>query len=75
LAKAINVTWSTLSEIESRHLGEEETQKLMREKVAPALLAASKCPDMVMDQGHYYEWFKTMSDEDKESLIELLKTF
>ena len=38
-------------------------------------MAVSRCPDFVMDQGHYFEWFKQMTDEDKDALIELLKTF
>ena len=38
-------------------------------------MKVSRCPDFVMDQGHYYEWFKTMTDDDKDALIELLKTF
>jgi len=28
-----------------------------------------------MDKGHYFPWFDRMTDEEKESLIELLKTF
>jgi hypothetical protein len=54
---------------------EADRQKILRDQLAPALLAVSKCPDMVMDHGHYYEWFKAMSNDDKEALIELLKTF
>jgi hypothetical protein len=75
LKRAISTTLGTLAEIESKHLGDEDAQELMREKVAPALTKVSKCPDFVMDQGHFYEWFTTMSDGDKEALIELLKTF
>jgi mono/diheme cytochrome c family protein len=72
---AIKITTKALTEAESRHLGEAEKQKLLREQVAPALMKVSKCPDFVMDEGHYYEWFKTMTDADKDALIELLKTF
>jgi hypothetical protein len=75
LKKAISITTMALSEAESKHLGEAEKQALLREKVAPALMKVSRCPDFVMDQGHYYEWFKTMTDADKDALIELLKTF
>ncbi len=75
LKKAINITTMALSEAESKHLNEEEKLKLLREKIAPALMKVSRCPDFVMDQGHYYEWFKTMTDADKDALIELLKTF
>jgi hypothetical protein len=75
LVQAVKVTLSTFSEIESKHLDEKTQQRLLREHVAPALVKVSKCPDLVMDHGHYFEWFKRMSDDDKESLIELLKTF
>ena len=39
------------------------------------LMKVSKCPDFVMDKGHYFPWFNQMTDADKEALIELLKTF
>jgi len=75
LKKTIDLTLQTLAEIDSKHLSNEEANKLMREKIAPALMKVSKCPDFVMDEGHYFKWFDSMSDEDKNALIELLKTF
>src|SRR5262249_53231085 len=75
LRKAIDITLNTLAEIQSKHLGQAKRQQLLRERIAPAMMRVSKCPDFVMDQGHYFEWFKTMSDDDKKALIELLKTF
>lgn len=44
------------------------------------LLALSKCPDFVVNRGHYFgtSYFKeepALSDEDKRALIEFLKTF
>ncbi len=77
LLRAFSEVASGLTEIETRHLDRnpEEMQRVMRESIAPALLRVSKCPDFVMDKGHYYEWFKAMSDDDKHALIELLKTF
>ncbi len=68
-------TLVTLAQIESRHLSEEAAQKLMREKIAPELMKVSRCPDFVMDKGHYFDSFKSMTDADKEAVIELLKTF
>ena len=44
-------------------------------KVAPALMNASKCPDLVTDRGHDYEFIRALSDKEKEDLILLLKTF
>ena len=73
--RTLGVTLSTLAEIDSRHLNEAEASKLMQDKVAPALMNISKCPDFVMDEGHYFKWFDSMTDEDKNALIELLKTF
>ena len=75
LKAAIKTTIGTLAEIESKHLEEQEAQRRMREEIAPALMKVNKCPDFVMDRGHYFEWFNNMSDSDKEALIELLKTF
>lgn len=75
LKEAIKTTIGTLAEIDSKHLGADEAQKEMREKIAPALMKINKCPDFVMDKGHYFPWFNNMTDDDKEALIELLKTF
>ena len=75
LRKAFNITLETFSTIASQHLTEADAQKLLRERVAPALMGVSKCPDFVMDKGHYFPWLASMTDEDKDALIELLKTF
>jgi cytochrome c5 len=49
--------------------------KEFSEDVAPVLMAVSQCPDFVIDRGHDFEFMRAFSDEEKESLIELLKTF
>jgi len=72
---ALKATVDGLSEIQTRQLDGEEKEKVFRDKIAPALLKVNKCPDMVMDKGHFFPWFADMSADDKESLIELLKTF
>ncbi len=68
-----------LAEIKSRHLdsdeNKEELDDVMRKKIAPALMEVNKCPDFVMDHGLYFPWFDSMSDGNKDALIELLKTF
>jgi mono/diheme cytochrome c family protein len=74
LKRAIGVSITGLAEIASRHLPPDETAEMLRKKVAPALLNVNKCPDFVMDKGHDFPWFDAMTDDDKESLIELLKT-
>ena len=75
LKASISETIQGLAEIESRHLKPEVARDLLRSKVAPALMKVNKCPDFVMDKGHYFEWFDAMTDDDKDALIELLKTF
>jgi hypothetical protein len=48
--------------------------------LARPLLELSKCPDLVVNRGHYFgtSYFQEepgLSDDDKRALIELLKTF
>jgi len=57
---------------------DEQARKVFSNLVDP-LLAASKCPDFVVNRGHYFgsDYFKDepgLSDEDKRALIEFLKT-
>jgi hypothetical protein len=51
--------------------GAEAATELKR--LVPDLLAASKCPDLVEDRGHYFG--TSLPDDDKRALIEYLKTF
>ena len=51
-----------------------------RDRLGPRLLEFSKCPDFVVNRGHYFgtgyvEGEPALSDEDKRALIEFLKTF
>ncbi len=39
----------------------------------PDLVAISKCPDFIVNKGHYFG--SNLSDDDKNALIEFLKTF
>jgi hypothetical protein len=41
--------------------------------VVPDLIAVSKCPDFIINKGHYFG--TNLSDDDKHALIEFLKTF
>lgn len=75
LKKSVQQVVSGLTEIQTRHLEGETKAQVFRSKIAPALLDVSKCPDFVMDKGHYFPWLHDITDEDKEALIELLKTF
>jgi hypothetical protein len=72
--KSLHTTLAGLAEIDSRHLDGADAEGIMKKKIAPALMAVNKCPDFVMDRGHYFPWFDNMSDQEKNALIELLKT-
>jgi hypothetical protein len=57
---------------------DEEARKAFANLVEP-LLAVSKCPDFVVNRGHYFgtDYFseeRGLSDPDKRALIEFLKT-
>jgi len=41
--------------------------------LVPDLISVSKCPDFIVNKGHYFG--SNLSDEDKNALIEFLKTF
>ena len=51
---------------------DEEARKVF-DKDVPALLSVSKCPDFIVNKGHYFG--SNLNDSDKEALIEFLKTF
>lgn len=58
---------------------DEQASAVFRNAVGP-LLAVSKCPDFIVNRGHYFgtDYFKEepgLSDSDKRALIEFLKTF
>jgi len=58
---------------------DEEAAKVFKSLV-PDLIKVSKCPDYVVNKGHYFgtgylKEESPLSDEDKRALIELLKTF
>ncbi|HEV7508278.1 MAG TPA: hypothetical protein VGS07_25575, partial [Thermoanaerobaculia bacterium] len=58
---------------------DEQARAVFKNLAAP-LLALSKCPDFVVNRGHYFgtDLFKEepgLSDADKRALIEFLKTF
>ena len=50
----------------------EQAQATFRNLVEP-LMAVSKCPDFIVNRGHYFG--TTLPDRDKRALIEFLKTF
>jgi hypothetical protein len=59
-------------EIKLNHLDSAAAKELLRRDVAPALFAASNCPDLIEDRGHKFG--SDLPDADKLALIEFLKT-
>ena len=51
----------------------DEQARTVFEKDVPDLLSVSKCPDFIVNKGHYFG--TNLSDDDKYALIEFLKTF
>jgi hypothetical protein len=61
-----------IGEINRQGLTGDAAYQVLSERAGPALIAASKVPDMVLDRGHWFGEFLT--DEEKEALIVFLKT-
>jgi len=51
----------------------DEQARAVFDKHVPELLSVSKCPDFIINKGHYFG--TNLSDEEKDDLIEFLKTF
>jgi hypothetical protein len=51
----------------------DEQVRAVFTKDVPDLLSVNKCPDFIVNKGHYFG--SNLSDDDKYSLIEFLKTF
>ena len=80
-AKAVDLLVKAKVALKSLPKGasDEEASKVFAPLVAP-LLELSKCPDFVVNRGHYFgtAYFDQepgLSDPDKRALIEFLKTF
>jgi len=70
--KLIARAQADLLKIKENHLDPKAAQSVMSGLV-PDLLKISKCPDFVLDRGHYFG--TTLPDQDKRALIEYMKTF
>ena len=62
-----------LIEIKVKGLTGDAAKDILKREVAPALLKASNCPDLIEDRGHPFG--SSLPDADKLALIEYLKTF
>lgn len=77
LAKLLLKIKADLKAVEGK--SEKEAAEVFKGLV-PDLLKVSKCPDFVVNKGHYFGTAMSkegpaLSDEDKRALIEFLKTF
>ena len=77
LAKLLLKMKTDLKAVEGK--SEQEAAAIFKNLV-PDLLQVSKCPDYVVNRGHYFgtsmlKEEPPLSDEDKRALIEFLKTF
>jgi hypothetical protein len=77
LAKLLIKMKRDLKAVEGK--SEQEAAEVFKNLV-PDLLEVSKCPDFVVNRGHYFgtSFLKeepALSDEDKRALVEFLKTF
>ncbi|MGH9589885.1 MAG: hypothetical protein ACRD25_05795, partial [Terracidiphilus sp.] len=61
-----------LAKITAAHANPDESRQEF-ENLVPDLLKISKCPDFVVDRGHYFG--TSLPDTDKLALIEFIKTF
>jgi hypothetical protein len=65
-------------QIRKQRLVGEEAYAVIAKQAGAALIAASKCPDFVLDHGHYFgenlDPDPVKNDEAKEALIAFLKT-
>lgn len=55
--------------------GDNQAIEVFERDVAPTLLKVSKCPDIVLDHGHDYQFIHNMTDEEKYELTQLIKSF
>ena len=75
LLAAVKPLTKYLSAWHSAERGQQPALAEFERDVAPALLRVSKCPDLVLDRGHDYEFIQHFTDDEKRALIELVKTF
>ena len=79
-AQLVDMLVNAISDLKKLPKGasDEEARAVFKNLVDP-MLSLSKCPDLVVNRGHYfgtgYNGEPALSDDDKRALIEFLKTF
>jgi len=71
LLRLLNETKKALRDIRPNMPESEVTTRM--KQLEPQLLKLSTCPDFIVDRGH--DFAKVLADQDKERLIDFLKTF
>lgn len=56
----------------AKPMTDQERLAVFEQEAGPALMRASKCPDYVLDRGHYFG--EALTDQEKRDLIAFLKT-
>ena len=78
VAPALVALLRASARIQRERLTGEEAYAVIAKQAGPALMAASKCPDFVLDHGHYFgevlDTDPAKNDEAKQALIAFLKT-
>lgn len=78
VAPAVVALLKASLQIKKQRLVGEEAYAIIAKQAGPALIAASKCPDFVLDHGHYFgevlDPDPAKNDQTKEALIAFLKT-
>jgi hypothetical protein len=72
LLKLLKKMIAALKEVKARGGREEDAREVFKNLV-PDLMRLSRCPDYVVNKGHYFG--TNLGDDDKFALIEFLKTF
>ncbi len=66
-------TVKELKKLDPNKKADQQKAEELRNKLERALSAASKCPDIVMDRGHYTA--AALTPTEQQDLIDLIKTF
>ena len=67
--------WTTkeLKKLDPNNKEDQQRAEELRNKLGEDMLAASKCPDLLMDRGHYTA--AALTPTEQQDLIDLIKSF
>jgi hypothetical protein len=73
LVKLVYTLQKNLNDVHARGITDNDALIAQFRDLEPQMLALDKCPDFVVNRGHYFG--TRLSDDDKHALIAFLKTF